>query len=79
MSTVVHLSEELAARVEAVAVQRGLSADEVVAGALEAVLPHQGEDPLEAFIGSGASGRRQPFDIHEARAELAERKVAEGA
>lgn len=34
---------------------------------------------LEAFIGSGSSGRREAFDIHQAGADLAERKLAEGA
>jgi hypothetical protein len=37
-----------------------------------------GGDALEAFIGSGASKRREPFDIHQARAELAGHTRAEG-
>ena len=76
MSLIVHLPDELAARLEAVAAKRGVSTDELVAEILTARLP--AEDALEAFIGSGASGRREPFDIHRARTELAERKLAEG-
>ena len=37
------------------------------------------EDPLESFVGCGASGDTRPFDIHRERAELADRKLAEGA
>jgi hypothetical protein len=30
------------------------------------------DDPLEAFIGCGASGRRtEPFDVHQERADAA--------
>jgi plasmid stability protein len=76
VSLIVHLPDELAARLEAVAAKRGVSTDELVAEILTARLP--AEDALEAFIGSGASGRREPFDIHRARTELAERKLAEG-
>jgi hypothetical protein len=74
---VVHLLEDLAARVEAIAAKRGISPDEAVAEMVAARLP--AEDALEAFIGSGASGRKEPYDIHQARADLAERKLAEGA
>ena len=76
MSLIVHLPEELAARLEAVAAKRGVTTDQLVAEILTARLP--AEDALEAFIGSGASGRREPFDIHKARTELAEHKLAEG-
>jgi len=76
VSLIVHLPEELAARLEAVAAKRGVTTDQLVAEILTARLP--AEDALEAFIGSGASGRREPFDIHKARTELAEHKLAEG-
>jgi len=66
----------LAAHLEAVAAKRGVTTDQLVAEILTARLP--AEDALEAFIGSGASGRREPFDIHKARTELAEHKLAEG-
>ena len=73
----VNLPEELAARLAAEATRRGITVDEVLAEMVAARLP--AEDPLEAFIGCGASGRPEPFDIHSARAELAARKLAEGA
>jgi hypothetical protein len=83
MSTTVHLPDDLAERLAAEAARRGISVDEVAAEALAARYPQagsdRGRDALEAFIGSGSSGRREPFDIHKARAELAERKLAEGA
>jgi ribbon-helix-helix CopG family protein len=71
VSLVVHLPEDLAARVEAAAAQRGVSAAEVVAEAVAAHLPADDTDPLEAFIGSGASGRGNLGRRHrEIRAEL---------
>lgn len=81
MSTV-HLPEKLVDRLAVEAARRGMSVDELAAQALTARFPDRGYDPggdaLEAFIGSGASGRREPFDIHQERAKLAERKAAEG-
>lgn len=81
MSTV-HLPDELVERFAAEAARRGVSVDELAAGALAARFPvsvsdESGADALEAFIGCGASGRREPFDIHQARAELAAGKTAE--
>jgi hypothetical protein len=71
VSLVVRLPEDLAARVEAAAAQRGVSAAEVVAEAVAAHLPAPGgTDPLEAFIGSGSSGRGDLARRHrEIRAE----------
>jgi hypothetical protein len=77
MSLTVYLPGEVAARIEAIAAKRGLSVDQGVAEMLSLHLP--ADDALEAFIGSGASGRGEPFDIHAARRALAGRKVAEGA
>jgi hypothetical protein len=81
--SVVHLPDELIDRLAAEAARRGMTVDELAAEALAVRFPQAGSDPgddsLEAFIGSGTSGRREPFDIHQARAELAEHKVAEGA
>jgi hypothetical protein len=80
----VNLPEDLVARLTAVAAGRGVSVEVVVAD-LIARLPPQpaggaaAGDALAAFIGCGASGRTEPFDIHAARAELAARKLAEGA
>jgi hypothetical protein len=71
VSLVVKLPEDLAARVEAAAAKRGVSAEEVVAEAVAAHLPSDDSDPLEAFIGSGSSGRSDLARRHrEIRAEL---------
>jgi Ribbon-helix-helix protein, copG family len=75
MSVTVELPEDALARLRAEAARRGVSIDVVIAE-LAAHLP--AEDPLEAFIGCGASGRTEPFDIHHERAELAAKKHAEG-
>jgi hypothetical protein len=81
MSLTAHLPEELADRLTAEAARRGVSVDEVAAEALAARYPRAGSDPsydaLEAFIG-GDSESSEPFDIHKARAEMAECKLAEG-
>lgn len=44
--------------------------DELAAELVSAGLTPEAGDPLEEFIGCGASGRREPFDIHRARREL---------
>ena len=72
-----HLPEDLAARVEAAAAKRGLSAEQVVSEAVAAHLPGNDDtDPLEAFIGSGDSGDASwaGRDIHQLRHELAGRR-----
>lgn len=76
MALTVQLPDEIAARVQAAAADRGVSADEVVVEAVRAQLP--GHETLKAFIGVGASGDRRPFEIHDARRKLAERKFADG-
>lgn len=55
MSMTLHVPEDLASRLAAEAGRRGLSVDDLSAQLLAAGLPP--EDPLEAFIGSGRSGR----------------------
>jgi hypothetical protein len=81
--TTVHLSEDLGQRLAAEAARRGMSVDEVAAEALAARYPQPASDPgydaLEAFIGSGSSGQHEPFDIHQARADLARRRRDEEA
>lgn len=67
MSSSVQLPDELASRLAAEASRRAQSVDDLAAELLAAQLPV--EDPLESFIGSGSSGRTQPFDIHRAREE----------
>lgn len=76
MALTVQLPDEIAARVQAVAADRGVSADEVVVEAVRAQLP--GHETLKAFIGFGTSGDRRPFDIHEVRRALAERRFTDG-
>ena len=73
----VHLPDELAERLRAEAARRQMSVDDVAAELLAAQLP--GEDSLEAFLGAGRSGRKEPLDIHAERAAAAERRLAEGA
>lgn len=73
----VHLPDELARRLEAEAARRGLSVDAVAA---ELVAAGLGADiTLESFIGSGRSGSTEPIDVRSLRAEVAERRLADGA
>lgn len=75
MAVAVELPDEALRRIETEAARRGVTVDEVIAD-LAAALPV--EDPLEAFIGCGASGATEPFDIRRERRELAEAKLADG-
>lgn len=75
----VNLPDEVAAQLSEVAARRGTSVDQVAAELVAAALGAQAGDPLEDFIGCGALGRTERFDIHQARRELAARKLAEGA
>ncbi len=76
-----HLPDELVDRLTAEASRRGVTVDELVAETLADRFPARAHpddrDALEAFIGCGSSGRREPFDIHQARTELARSKTAE--
>ncbi len=78
MSTIVHLSEDLADRLAAEAARRGVSVDELTAELLAAGLPAGEEvDALEAFIGSGDSGDPSwaGRDTRELRAEATARRA----
>ena len=80
----VHLPDELRERLAAEAARQGKSVDAFVAELVAKQLPLQhpgdtGEDALAAFIGCGSSGSDEPFDLHKARRDLADRKLAEGA
>jgi hypothetical protein len=73
MTMTVHVPEILGSRLVAEASRRGLSVDELSAQLLAASLPS--DDPLEAFIGSGRSGRGDLGRRH--REILAEHLAAE--
>ncbi len=75
MSVTVELPAETLRRLQGEATRRGISIEDVIAE-LAARLPV--DDPLESFIAFGASGDTRPFDIHRERAELADKKFAEG-
>ena len=69
MPLTVELPADLLARVGAAAARRGVTIDTVIAE-LAAQLPADTDDPLAAFIGSGASGRGDLGGRHrEIRAE----------
>jgi hypothetical protein len=79
----VNLPDDVAAQLAAEAARRGVSVDDLAAQLLAVRLPEPAEDgieedALEAFIGCGASGRTEPFDLHQARRDLADQKRAEG-
>ena len=65
--------EELASRLNAEAERRGITSE-----ALLDELAARLDDHLEAFIGCGASGRTEMFDIHHERANAAFTKIAHG-
>lgn len=94
VSMTIEVPEPLAGRLAAEAARRGVEADTLAVETLEAAYGPTGagqgdqddderarvrREALEAFIGCGRSGDREPFDIHNARAELAARRLAEGA
>lgn len=68
MTVTLDLPDEVVARLRAEAARRGVTLD-VLVGELASRLP---EHALDEFIGSGASGRRDPFDIKGERASLAQ-------
>ena len=77
VSITVEIPEPLAGRLAEETARRGVDPTDL---AVEALTEAYGEsDPLESFIGCGSSGTSEPLDIHAMRAELAARKLAEGA
>lgn len=76
--TTLRVPDDLAARLAAEAARRGIDVDELTTELLKAGLVGQdqlpassGEDPLEAFIGSGRSGRHDVARRHrELKAEV---------
>ena len=79
MSVNVDLPAESLRRLEAEAARRGLSIDQVIAE-LADQLPADGprRNRRLGFVGIGASGDTRPLDIHRERAELADKKLADG-
>lgn len=80
MSVTVDLPPEVLRRLEAEAVRRGVTIDEVIAelaAGLPAERPARPKRP--SFVALGASGDQRPFDIHREREELVARELAEGA
>jgi len=57
--------------------QRRSRASRITTEALLDELTARLDDPLEAFVGCGASGRTEPFDIHQERADAASKKLAQ--
>lgn len=72
MTITVHLPDELAAAPRPQL--RGLVVGQVAAQLVAEGLAGQGAaDPLQAILTAGASGRRKPLDIRQARRHLAAR------
>ncbi len=82
MTVTLTLPDDVARRLEAAAAARGVTVEqlavEVLGGVESPAVTAEGRSALETFIGSGASDG-SPFDIHEARRELAQRRLAGGA
>ena len=80
MAVTVELSADVLERLEAEASRRGVTIAEVIV-ALAETIPEATDESAGhrlGFVGIGASGRTEPFDIHKERAELAAKKYAEG-
>jgi hypothetical protein len=65
------------ARLEAEASRRGVTLDQLVAEIADS-FPAETPKHRLGFVGIGASGRTDPLDIHQERADLAAKKFAEG-
>jgi hypothetical protein len=77
----VQIPDDVAARLADEARRRGVAVDVVLTELLSTRLPaaqSSNHDTLEAFIGFAASGITEPFDIHQARRDLAERTTTKG-
>jgi hypothetical protein len=67
-------ADELAAKLDAAAQRRGVDPQVLV----DRFIAELDDDPLEAFIGVGASGESEPFDVRSARSAAADKKFARG-
>lgn len=75
MTLVVHLPDDLARRVSAIAAERGVDAEQVAVEAIEAQLPAKYSLP---FTGVGRSGRGDLSSrIKELRHEVAQERLAD--
>lgn len=80
MTVTLHIPDELERRLQAAATARGISVEEFAVEALSGVDAPSGDVAhvaLDAFIGASA-GDGSPFEIHEARRELAARRGVAG-
>ena len=80
MSVTIDLPAETQARLEDEAARRGVTLEQLIAD-LAANLPDATTPRPRhrlSFVGIGASGRSEAFDIHRERADLAAKKLAEG-
>lgn len=79
MAVTVTVPDEVARRLEAAAKACGVSVEQLAIELLSGVNRPGGDAAaeLEAFIGSG-TGDGSRFEIHDARRELARRRVAAG-
>lgn len=80
MPVTIDLPAETQARLEDEAARRGVTLEQLIAD-LAANLPDATTPRPKhrlSFVGIGASGRSEAFDIHRERADLAATKLAEG-
>jgi len=82
MTVTLIVPDELAQRLQAAAVARGVSVEQLaveILSRVDAPAPDgEPETALESFLGTGA-GNGARFDIHDARRDLAERRRAGGS
>ncbi|MBS1838358.1 MAG: hypothetical protein JST64_11765 [Actinobacteria bacterium] len=79
MTLTIELPADAQARLETEATRRGITLDQLIAE-LADQLPVESAAPKHRlrFVGIGASGRTEPLDINQDRADLAAKKFAEG-
>jgi hypothetical protein len=86
MSMFLTVPDRVADRLRLLAIERGTTVSEAATDLLEAspelppmVIVIEDEDPLEAFLGCGASGDHRARTIHELRDELSAAQLARPA
>ena len=67
------------ARLDAEASRRGISLDQLITDRADTLPTAAVDDPLEAFIGCGSSGRTEPVDSRDERIRVARVKLATGS